>query len=67
MEDTQLVLERIERKVDIISVELNEHKERHALVISMIMSTGKLILGITTFFTLLGGAIIGFHNLLKGE
>ena len=64
--DEKELLYRIEKKVDELSLELTDHKERHTMVIDMIMNTGKLIVGIATFFTIVGGAIFGFYKMIKG-
>ena len=66
MNEDERALMRIERKVDSLSIELTDHKERHAMVMDMIMGVGKLLLGIATFFTLVGGAIFGFFKIAKG-
>jgi len=49
-----------------MSGELQDHKERHKMVIDVIMTFGKLIMGIATFFTIIGGAIFGFYKFIKG-
>ena len=59
-------LQRIERKIDELSIEFDDHKGRHKLVMDMIMGFGKFIVGITAVLTFVGGAIFGFYKLLKG-
>jgi len=64
-----LVLDEISSvRVDVkeLSSSLTDHRERHAMVMDMLMTSGKLIVGIATFLTMIGGAIFGFYSFIKG-
>lgn len=45
---------------------LKEHKERHAMVMDMLMLAGKLLIGVPTFLSIIGGAVYGFYRMIKG-
>ena len=65
MDNNEKAWIRVEKKVDALTLELADHKERHAMVFDMFMTVGKLFMGIATFFTIVGGAIFGFYKLVK--
>jgi hypothetical protein len=56
----------MDKSVSALSQSLDEHKKRHALVMDMLMTVGKLMIGVPTFLTMIGGAIYGLIRLIKG-
>jgi len=63
--NTTKTLIRIESKIDNLALELKEHKDRHAIVFDVVVGTGKLIVGITTVISILGGFVLGFYYFVR--